>query len=87
MALEEHLQPPSVVIVRGPVEDAARWSTSLARLYAPGRLVFAVPTDAVDLPPALASKVPQDTTVGYVCQGMTCSAPVRSLEGLVALTR
>jgi uncharacterized protein YyaL (SSP411 family) len=49
--------------------------------------VFAVPADTDALPPAIADKKPLAETAAYVCRGMTCSAPVRSLSALVALTR
>ena len=86
VALEEHLELPTIVIVRGSAAESARWSAELAKIYAPRRLVFAIPNDAVDLPEALQSKAPQDLTVGYVCRGTVCSPPVRSFEGLTAMT-
>lgn len=87
VALEEHLEPPQIVIVRGDAEEAASWRDELAKLYAPRRLVFAIPADAPDLPAAIADKQPLPETVAYVCRGMTCSPPVRSLAALVAVTR
>jgi len=86
VALEEHLEPPQIVIVRGPAAEAASWRDELAKLYAPRRLTFAIPSDARDLPPALADKKPQDGTVAYVCEGMTCSAPVNGLAALARVT-
>ncbi|HEY0683194.1 MAG TPA: thioredoxin domain-containing protein [Steroidobacter sp.] len=87
VALEEHLEPPEVVIVRGEAKDTESWRDELAKVYAPRRLVFAIPADAPELPAAIADKKPLEETAAYVCRGMTCSAPVRSLSGLVALTR
>jgi len=87
VALEEHLQPPEVVIVRGAIKEVAEWRDELAKMYAPRRLVFAIPADARDLPVALVDKKPLAETAAYVCRGMTCSAPVHSLSALVALTR
>ena len=87
VALEEHLDPPQIVIVRGNDAETKSWRAELAKLYSPRRLVFAIPSDAKDLPAAIADKKPQVTTVAYVCEGMTCSAPVNSLAALVALTR
>jgi uncharacterized protein YyaL (SSP411 family) len=86
VALEEHLEPPEIVIVRGDGKEAADWRDELAKVYAPRRLVFAIPADASDLPAAIADKKPLPETAAYVCRGMTCSAPVRSLSALVALT-
>jgi uncharacterized protein YyaL (SSP411 family) len=47
--------------------------------------VFAIEADAATLPPAIADKRALDTTVAYVCRGMTCSEPVRALAPLLAL--
>jgi uncharacterized protein YyaL (SSP411 family) len=82
IALEEHLDPPEIVIIRSAdASEAGQWRDALARMYAPTRLVFAIPADA-ELPEALASKRPQTGTVAYVCRGMQCSEPVRSLQSL-----
>jgi hypothetical protein len=83
LALEEHLEPPQIVIIRGP--DGEAWRRALDPLYAPGRLVFAIPNELSDLPSALESKAPQAGTVAYVCTGMTCSEPLPTLAALSAL--
>jgi hypothetical protein len=84
VALEEHLDPPQIVIIRG--EEAVAWQRELDKLYAPRRMTFAIPADAPDLPSALAEKKPMEDTVAYVCTGMTCSPPIRTMEALAALT-
>jgi uncharacterized protein YyaL (SSP411 family) len=71
------------VIIRGPQAEAERWRDELAVIYAPRRLVFAIPDDAPELPSALAEKRGGPQPVAYVCRGMTCSAPLTSLEQLV----
>jgi uncharacterized protein YyaL (SSP411 family) len=86
-ALEERLRPLEIVIIRGSAADTARWRAELAAVYAPRRLVFSVPADAADLPPALAEKRAAQDTVAYVCRGMSCSAPIGSLEQLVSELR
>ena len=87
LALEELLELPTIVIVRGQPRDAAEWRDELTKLYAPNRLVFAIPDEASDLPEALAAKRPTSDTVAYVCRGMTCSEPLRSLAAVVALAQ
>jgi len=82
VALDEHLEPPEIIIVRGAAQEAALWRDELTKLYAPKRLVFAIPATTADLPPALADKPALDGTVAYICRGMTCSPPVKSLEAL-----
>src|SRR5688572_33320178 len=39
VALEEHLEPPEIVIVRGDTEEATSWRDELAKVYAPRRMV------------------------------------------------
>ncbi|HKE97084.1 MAG TPA: thioredoxin domain-containing protein [Povalibacter sp.] len=83
MALEEYLEAPHIIIIRGA--EAAEWRDELAVAYAPRRLIFAIPAETTDLPPALADKKALDNTVAYVCRGMTCSEPLRSLAALAAV--
>jgi uncharacterized protein YyaL (SSP411 family) len=79
-ALEDFLASTQILVIRGDAPQVERWSASLSALYAPARLIFAIPRDAVDLPPALAAKRAAADTVAYVCTGMTCSAPLADLS-------
>ncbi len=84
-ALEEYLDHPEIVIIRGETDEIARWRDSAARLYAPRRLVFAIGADAVDLPGALADRKARDgETVAYRCLGTHCEMPVTTWEALAA---
>ncbi len=83
MALDEFTAPPAIVVLRGPADDVDSWRRELDKYYDPRRVVIAIPSDATDLPPGLADKKPQATTVAYICRGMTCSAPVATLGGLI----
>jgi hypothetical protein len=82
-ALEELLSPPETVILRGAAGAIDSWRRELARLYAPRRMVLAVPADTGNLPPALADKPARGEAVAYVCKGSVCSAPLESLSALV----
>jgi uncharacterized protein len=82
-ALEEMLQPPEIVILRGEAQAIEAWRRELARSFTPRRLVLAIPADATALPAALADKVPRGESVAYICRGSTCSAPVDSLGALL----
>jgi uncharacterized protein YyaL (SSP411 family) len=86
IALKEQLEPVEIVIVRGAVRDAEHWADELAKIYAPERLVFAIPNDTADLPASIAEKASlgPDATA-YLCRGTVCSPPVRSLPALLAL--
>ena len=83
-ALEEYLHAPMLVILRGPPGVIESWRRQLAGVYAPGRIVLAVPDDATDLPPAIASKNAPAGGAAYVCRGTQCSAPLPTLAALVA---
>ncbi|MDJ0907641.1 MAG: thioredoxin domain-containing protein [Woeseiaceae bacterium] len=84
-ALEEYLEEPEIVIIRGASDEIQRWSQSAAKLYAPRRLVFAIPADAEELPGALADRAAVDgETVAYRCLGSHCELPVSSWEALAA---
>ena len=87
VALEELLNPPTVVILRGQQEQIDLWRRELVKLYAPRRLLLAIPADAPRLPAALADKVAREKTVAYVCRGSACSAPIDSLSRLVSELR
>ncbi len=83
-ALDEYLEPPTIIVLRGEAAPLARWRQELDRLWDPRRLILAIPPDATALPAALAAK-PAYTgrTVAYVCRGQSCSAPLESLQALV----
>ena len=80
-ALDEYLEPPEIVIIRGEASEAEEWARNISAIYAPGRLVFAIPAD-IDLPESLATKQATDKTIAYVCRGRACSAPIDSLKEL-----
>ncbi len=82
-ALEEYLQPPEIIVLRGEAAEIARWQRELQKLYAPRRMVLAIPADAAELPPSLADKPARGKAVAYVCRGSTCAAPVDTLAELV----
>jgi uncharacterized protein YyaL (SSP411 family) len=86
-ALDEHLHPPEIVILRGAAAEIEVWRRELAKLYAPRRLVVAIPTDATDLPAGLADRAARESAVAYVCVGTTCSAPIDSLSALAGALR
>jgi uncharacterized protein YyaL (SSP411 family) len=82
-ALEEQLEPPEIVIVRGEPKRMSEWAKTAGLVYAPRRLVFAIPADAADLPPALAEKsAPAGGTRAWICRGTTCLPPLDSLSAL-----
>jgi uncharacterized protein YyaL (SSP411 family) len=75
------------IILRGKTPEITKWAQELHKLYAPRRIVLAVPDDAQQLPPALEEKTSRGDAVAYICHGSTCSAPIDSLSGLVSRLR
>ena len=84
-AVEEYLAHPEIVIIRGASDATDNWRDSAAKVYAPRRLVFAIPNDATALPGSLAERKPVDgEIVAYRCVGTHCELPVTSWEALAA---
>jgi hypothetical protein len=85
-ALEEHLQPPELVILRGDPVEARTWAATLSAAYNPRRLVYCIPGDAGPLPAGIAAKaLPAAGVLAYVCRGMSCAAPLDSLDAVSRL--
>jgi len=82
-ALEEYLEHPEIIVIRGASEETARWRDSASTVYAPRRLIFAIPDDAAGLPGALAERAPRPgETIAYRCLGTHCELPVTTWEAL-----
>ena len=82
IALEEFLDPPQTIVLRGAGAALEKWRAHCAQPYVPGRIVLAIPSGETDLPGSLAERKAQGDVVAYVCQGMTCQTPVTSLAEL-----
>ena len=81
MALEESLLPPRLVILTGPADGLPAYQTALASTYAPTTLVLPIPNARSALPAALARPATVEVNA-YVCQGVTCLAPIRNIAEL-----
>ncbi len=79
LALEELLDPPQTVVLRGTPEAMQSWQTIAGRHYRPHRLVFAIPDNAENLPGVLAERKAVHGVAAYVCAGHACQAPVTNL--------
>ena len=82
MALEEHLVPTRTVILRGPAAELPRWRAALAQRYLPHTVVVAIDDGSRDLPPVLAKPCGARVNA-WVCEGVTCLAPLENLENLI----
>ena len=84
-ALEEYLDHPETVLIRGEETEIAAWQESAAKLYAPRRMVFAIAAAETDLPGVLSERrAAEGETVAYRCVGSHCSLPLTSFEALAA---
>ncbi|HLF97828.1 MAG TPA: thioredoxin domain-containing protein [Methylococcaceae bacterium] len=82
-ALDEYLEPPQVIVLRGAPEAMAGWRSEILNSWHPRRLCFAIPASETLLPGLLAERRPLDEgVVAYLCSGTACQAPVDSLEEL-----
>jgi uncharacterized protein YyaL (SSP411 family) len=81
-ALDEHLEPPRMVILRGLSAPLGDWEASLLEAHIPGRLVFPIPRDAGDLPEVLENYQPDGDVTAWVCVGTKCSAPIFDVSKL-----
>jgi uncharacterized protein len=80
--LAEHLEPPETIILRGERSTLLPWKQALARLYAPHRLAFAIPSGTQKLTEILDKPV-HDAVNAWVCRGVTCLAPITDLQVLL----
>ena len=84
VGLEEHLDPPEIVVIRGEPDALGSWRARATAGYAPRRLVIAIPADATELPALLAERVPRGDAVAYVCEGHVCDAPITAFDAFHA---
>ena len=87
MALEDAIEPPQVVVLRGPAAQLREWQVALDRHYFPGALILAIAGDSTGLSPLLAKPVLPDAVNAWVCQGVTCLAPVDKLDQLLGVLK
>jgi uncharacterized protein YyaL (SSP411 family) len=87
-ALEDELNPPELIIVRGPRAELEGWLRPLRSGYRPWRHAFGIPYEEVGVMPAylprLVSAEKQRACSAYVCRGLACSLPIHSQEELAA---
>ena len=86
-ALEENLHPPEYIILRGESVEIARWQRELGALYAPRRMILAIPAGATAIPDAFKDKAARGVATAYLCQGSVCSTPIDDLGELVRQLR
>lgn len=80
-ALGEFLEAPQIVLLTGPAEQQQPWLRALHEHYAPRRLAIGLPADTAGLPASLA-KPQRERVNAWVCQGVSCLAPIEDREEL-----
>jgi uncharacterized protein YyaL (SSP411 family) len=80
--LEEYLEPPQIVILRGPVEQVAAWQQALATEYRPASLVLGLPGELEGLPASLDKPV-TPVVNAWVCQGVKCLPAISDIDVLL----
>jgi len=81
-ALEEELEPPQVVILRGTPRQVESWQKKLAEAFRPSVVVVGVSSDADELPAVLDKPVPGAGVEAWVCRGTSCLPPISDLAEL-----
>ena len=82
IALDEHLQPPGVLVLRGRLEAVAGWRAELAREFLPDTTVLAIADSLSGLPPALDKPARPEPVNGWLCRGVNCLLPISDLVDL-----
>jgi uncharacterized protein YyaL (SSP411 family) len=82
MALEEHGEPPVLVLLKGPAEQMDAWKLELNRKYLPNVISLALPA-ALDNLPAILTRISPETVNAWVCRGVQCLSPVDHLDVLM----
>ena len=85
MALEEAIEPPRLVVLRGPQAQMRSWRQVLDQTYLPTTLILGLAPAVAKLPAPLAKPVTQTTVNAWVCAGVTCLAPVDKLDQLLGI--
>jgi len=83
IALEEQLEPPASVILRGSETALRSWLPDLAREYLPATLLLAVPEGTGGLPAVLDKPSRPGEVNAWVCRGVTCLQPISQLSTLI----
>ncbi len=84
-ALQESIEPTRLVVLAGSRAMTRVWLAPLNARYRPDTMVVAIDAGLADIPSALARPAPTNGVNAYICQGVTCSAPVESMVELEVL--
>jgi len=75
-ALDEYLNPPEIIILRGEPAELASWQQRATLNFAPRRITLAIPANATALPQLLDKPTPTQGVVAHICSGAHCEQPI-----------
>jgi uncharacterized protein YyaL (SSP411 family) len=81
-ALAEYLQPPAILVLRGPNSETSAWQSTLRARYLPNVMTIALTDEVEDLPEALAKPRGEKTTA-WLCHGTQCMPPITEPDELL----
>jgi hypothetical protein len=84
VALDELLAPPAVLVLRGEREAVLQWAAAMAGEFLPALMMVPAENGAAGLPPLLDKPLRPEAVNAWLCRGVSCLAPIRSLEELRA---
>jgi uncharacterized protein YyaL (SSP411 family) len=75
VTLEQYLEPPTSVVLRGPALAMSAWQAQMRTRYRPNIIALTLPNGTVALPPALTH--PETERVNaWICRGVNCLPPL-----------
>jgi len=83
-ALREYLEPPPVVVLRGPAAELTDWQRRLQPICPDAALCLAIPPDVTGLPDVLDKPV-RTYVVAHVCTGVNCLSEIVRFDDLQAI--
>jgi uncharacterized protein YyaL (SSP411 family) len=83
-ALQEFLNPPSIVILRGAAGQMAVWHTTMHQIYYPHHVFFYLDENVKDLPQTMQRNFTKDVNA-WVCKGVVCSPSINDLQQLLTV--
>ncbi|MFV2057796.1 MAG: thioredoxin domain-containing protein [Thiohalomonadales bacterium] len=80
LALEELSMPTEIIVIRAEAAQLEQWQAIAQRVYAPRRLLIAIPNDATGLAEGLAQYKSSTGPIAYICKGQQCEKPIEDIK-------
>jgi len=84
VALEEQLEPPAVLVLRGTHDRLQPWKSRLGREFLPGVIVLAIPDNVEGLPPVLDKPAGGENVNAWLCRGVNCLPAMKDMAAVIA---